>query len=168
MAGKECSVSGEVLLAHNNELSGVEASMLKLVSGTEKINLLPGNKSLDLQAYKMLILQTNKGFAEGDAVAVNERGVAIAGGLSLKADRNSKVKLLDPLLKNGLGGGVRYLALQHSKTARECIQLMGELYTEFGIKYPSGVGVADSNEIWYMETGGGKSWAAIRIPNDHF
>ena len=168
MVGKECSVNGNVFLAHNNELSGVEASMLKLVPGTEKINLLPGNKSLDLQASKMLILQTNKGFAEGDAVAINEFGVAIAGGLSLKADRNSKVKLLDPLLKNGLGGGVRYLALQHSKTARECIQLIGKLYTEFGIKYPSGVGVADSNEIWYLETGGGKSWAAIRIPDDHF
>lgn len=168
MAGKECSVSGEVFLAHNNELSGIEASMLKLVPSTEKINLLPGNKPLDLQAFKMLILQTNKGFAEGDAVAINEFGVAIAGGLSLKTDRNSKVKLLDPLLKSGLGGGVRYLALQHSKTARECIQLMGELYTEFGIKYPSGVGVADSNENWYMETGGGRSWAAIRIPNDHF
>lgn len=168
MVGKECSVSGEVFLAHNNELSGVEASMLKLVPGTEKINLLPGNKSLDLQASKMIILQTNKGFAEGDAVAINEFGVAIAGGLSLKADRNSKVKKLDPLLKNGLGGGVRYLALQHSKTARECIQLIGKLYTEFGIQYPSGVGVADSNEIWYMEAGGGKSWVAIRIPNDHF
>lgn len=168
MVGKECSVGGEVLLAHNNELSGVEASMLKLVPGTEQIKILPENKSFDLEASKMLILQTNKGFAEGDAVAINEFGVAIAGGLSLKADRNSKVKQLDPLLKNGLGGGVRYLALQHSKTARECIQLMGKLYTEFGIKYPSGVGVADSNEIWYMETGGGRSWTAVRIPNNHF
>ncbi len=168
MVGKECSVSGDVFLAHNNELSGVEASMLKLVPGTEKINLLPENKSLNQQASKMLILQTNKGFAEGDAVAINEFGVAIAGGLSLKSDRNSKVKQLDPLLKNGLGGGVRYLALQHSKTARECIQLIGKLYTEFGIQYPSGVGVADSNEIWYLETGGGRSWVAIRIPNNHF
>jgi len=168
MVGKECSVGGEVLLAHNNELSGVEASMLKLVPGTEKNNLLPENKFLDRQTSKMLILQTNKGFAEGDAVAINEFGVAIAGGLSLKTDRNSKARLLDPLLEDGLGGGVRYLALQHSKTARECIRLMGKLYSEFGVKYPSGVGVADSNEIWYMETGGGRSWAAIRIPNDHF
>ena len=168
MVGKECSLSGDVLLAHNNELSGVEASMLKLVSETEKIHLLPGGKSLDQYASKMLILQTNKGFAEGDAVAINKFGVAIAGGLSLKADQNAKVRLLDPLLKNGLGGGVRYLALQHSKTARECVQLMGKLYSEFGVKYPSGVGVADSNEIWYMETGGGHSWAAIRIPGDHY
>ena len=31
----------------------------------------------------MLVLQIYKGFAEGDAVAVNEHGVAVAGGLAL-------------------------------------------------------------------------------------
>lgn len=43
--------------------------------------------------------------------------------------------------------------------------MIGNLYSKYGIGYPSGVGVADTNETWYLETGGGKSWAAMRIPD---
>ena len=66
---------------------------------------------------RVMVLPSN-GFQEGPP-RILYPNVAIAGGLSLKADQNVKVILLDPLLKNGLGGGVRYLALQHLKTARE-------------------------------------------------
>jgi dipeptidase len=166
MVGKDASANGQVLLAHNNDLTGTEASMLLKVPPNEKINILPDSSVSFNQSFEMLILQTNIGFAEGDAVAVNKHGVAIAGGLALKRDRNSKAKKLDPLIQSGLGGGIRYLALQHAKTARECVKIIGECYNEFGISYPSGVGVADTNEIWYMEVGGGNSWAAVRIPND--
>ena len=166
MVGKDASTNGQVLLAHNNDLSGTEASMLIKVSVNEKINILPDSSDSFNKRYEMLVLQTNIGFAEGDAVALNQHGVAIAGGLALKRDRNSNAEKIDPLVQSGLGGGVRYYALQHAKTARECVKIIGKCYNEFGIKYPSGVGVADTNEIWYMEVGGGHSWAAVRIPND--
>ncbi|NOY37665.1 MAG: C69 family dipeptidase [Chlorobi bacterium] len=166
MVGKDASVNGQVLLAHNNDLSGTEASMIIKVPADEKINILPDSSASFNQRYEILILQTNLGFAEGDAVAVNKHGVAIAGGLALKRDRNSNAGKVDPLVRSGLGGGVRYFALQHAKTARECVKIMGALYNKYGIKYPGGVGIADTNEIWYMEAGGGHSWAAVRIPND--
>ncbi|MBL7138174.1 MAG: hypothetical protein ISS17_05335 [Bacteroidales bacterium] len=54
MAGRGATATGQVYLAHNNDLSGEEASML--------------------------VLQIYKGFAEGDSVAINAHGVAIAGG----------------------------------------------------------------------------------------
>ncbi len=168
MAGKNATVDGKILLAHNNDLSGTEASMLVKISAEEKINNLPDLSYPSTRKYEMLILQTNLGFAEGDAVAVNEHGVAIAGGLSLKRDRNERVMKADPLTDNGLGGGVRYLALQHSRTARQFVKLIGELYNQYGIGYPSGVGVADTNEVWYMETGGGKSWAAVLVPDSTY
>ncbi len=166
MVGKDASVNGQVLLAHNNDLSGTEASMLIKVPANEKINILPDSSVSFNQSYEMLVLQTNIGFGEGDAVAINKHGVAIAGGLALKRDRNSNAVNVDPLVRSGLGGGVRYFALQRAKTARECVKIIGECYNQFGIKYPSGVGIADTNEIWYMEAGGGHSWAAIRIPTD--
>jgi len=168
MVGKNASSNGQVLLAHNNDLSGIEASMLKRVPADEKIDILPDSTFSFDQNYEMLVLQTNIGFAEGDAVAINKHGVAIAGGLALKRDRNSKARKLDPLVPSGLGGGVRYFALQHAKTARECVKIIGELYNEYGIKYPNGVGVADTSEIWYMEASGGRAWAAVRIPNDSY
>lgn len=108
MAGKNATTDGKVLLAHNNDLSGIEASMLVKIPRKEKINILPDLSYPSTEKYEILILQTNLGFEEGDAVAINKNGVAIAGGLSLKQDRNEKVKRADPLIEGGLGGGVRY------------------------------------------------------------
>jgi dipeptidase len=166
MVGKDASKSGKMLLAHNNDLSGKEASMLvKIPAGKEMITL-PDSAHTYGRAASMLVIQIYKGFSEGDAVAINEYGVAVAGGLSLKRDRNSLVKEIDPLVSDGVGGGIRYFALQHAKTARECIKIIGECYDKYGVAYPSGVGIADSNEMWYIEAGGGHSWAAVRVPND--
>ena len=39
------------------------------------------------------------------------------------------------------------------------------MYTKYGVTYPSGVAVSDSSEIWYIEAGGGKMWAATRVPD---
>ena len=165
MAGKKATIDGQVYLAHNNDLSGSEASMLIRIPGDQAPEKLPEFRWPEGSEYEMLVLQIYKGFAEGDAVAINEHGVAIAGGLALSQDRNQKVRVADPMVDTGLGGGVRYIALQHASTARQCIQLIGELYNQYGIKYPSGVGVADTNEIWYLEAGGGSCWAAVRVPD---
>ena len=168
MVGPEASATGQVLLAHNNDLTGTEASMLVRVPAGDTMNIFPGAAPGYGPSYSMLILQTNKGFAEGDAVAVNEHGVAVAGGLSLKADRSRRAEEADPLVKGGLGGGIRYFALQHARTARECVRIIGECYDRYGIGYPSGVGIADAQEMWYLESGGGHAWAAMRIPAGAF
>ena len=166
MVGKYASKSGNMLLAHNNDLSGSEASMSVKIPKSKEMIYLSDSANIYGKPASMLVVQIYKGFSEGDAAAINDYGVAIAGGLSLKLDRNTFVKSIDPLKENGLGGGIRYFALQHAKTARQCVKVIGECYDKYGIAYPSGVGIADSNEIWYMEAGGGRSWAAIRIPND--
>lgn len=65
-------------------------------------------------------------------------------------------------------------ALERCKTAREAVQLMGELIE----KYEHGTGetllVADPNEGWVMEMAGydmngmGGVWVAQRVPDDQF
>ena len=169
MVGPQASATGQVLLAHNNDLTGNEASLLVRVPAEEEMKILPDDALSFGPACDMLILQTNKGFAEGDAVAINEHGVAIAGGLSMKDDRSHRARIADPLVKEGLGGGIRYYALQHARTARECVEIIAACYNRYGISYPSGTGIADENEMWYLESGGGHSWAAMRIPaNTYF
>ncbi len=172
LAGKDTTSEGSVLLAHNNDLSGKEASLIekyprvKYKSG-EYVHFPTGLKiPQEDETFEWMVLRIYKGFSEGDAVAVNEFQVAIAGGLALGDDRNEKAVEADPLIKKGLTGGVRYIVLQRTKTARECVELIGSLYTKYGVAYPSGVGIADPDEIWYIESGGGMSWAAIRIPDD--
>ncbi len=172
LAGKDTTSDGSVLLAHNNDLSGTEASMIEKYPRTKHkpgtfISFPSGLKIPGVdETFEWMVLRIYMGFDEGDAVAVNEFQVAIAGGLTLGDDRNEKAVKADPLIKKGLTGGVRYIALQRSKTARECVELIGSLYTKYGVTYPSGVGIADPNEIWYIESGGGRSWAAIRIPDN--
>ena len=174
LAGKDATADGSILLAHDNDLHGNEASFIQKIPRA-KYN--PGevvafSSGLEIpqveETCEWMVLQIYKGFAEGDAIAVNEYQVAIAGGVALGGDRNEKAKEADPLIKTGLTGGVRYVALERSKTARECVKLIGELYSKYGVTYPSGVGVADPNEVWYIEPGGGHTWAAVRIPDDKY
>ena len=171
LVGKKATQTGKVMLAHNNDLTGKEASFVEIIppsynSGKELVSYSNGSSiTLSARTYKVLIQRIKAGFAEGDAVAINEFGVAIAGGVALGSDRNQNAKLNAPLISNGLPGGIRYDILARSKSARECVMMLGKAYYDYGVSYPSGVGIADSSEIWYIECGGGKQWAAVRVPD---
>jgi dipeptidase len=174
LVGKNATADGSVLLAHNNDLPGNIASMIQIVPG----QLHPDDQMIEFknglqipqakETYRLLMMNCYYGFTEGDAKAINEYQVAVAGGTSLKADRNEKARELDPLIKLGVSGYIRYIALQRSKTARECVELIGKMYSKYGIAYPCSVGVADPFEVWYIEAGGGKCWAAQRVQDDSY
>lgn len=69
-------------------------------------------------------------------------------------------------------GSLIYITLQRAKSAREAIQIMNDLVTEYGY-YSSGesFSVADKDEVWFMEMIGkgkgvkGALWVAMRIPD---
>lgn len=82
-------------------------------------------------------------------------------------------------------GSLIYITLQRARTAREAIQIMGELVAEHGY-YSSGesFSIADPNEVWIMELIGkgtemvtengetynkhkGAVWVAVRIPDGY-
>lgn len=174
LVGKDATVDGSVLLAHNNDLPGNTGAMIQVVPGWRYApgEMVVFKNGLQIpraeQTYGMLIMNCYFGFAEGDAVAVNRHQVAIAGGTALKKDRNPRAAEADPLVTNGMSGYIRYIALQRAKTARECVEIIGEMYSRYGISYPSACGVADPNEVWYLEAGGGKCWVAQRVPDDAY
>ena len=174
LVGKKASEDGSVLLAHNNDLPGNIAAMIQVIPagqhGQEEIISFRNGLQIPQAAitFRMLILNCYYGFSEGDAAAVNEYQVAIAGGVALKKDRNAKAEAADPLVGRGVTGYIRYIALQRSRTARECVEWIGKMYSKYGIAYPSGVGVADPDEVWYIEAGGGRCWVAGRIPDDSY
>ena len=66
------------------------------------------------------------------------------------------------------------IALERCTTAREAIQLMGDLAMEYGYGDAGEcLTVADKNEVWHFEIFGSSVfevsavWAAVRIPDDH-
>jgi dipeptidase len=71
-------------------------------------------------------------------------------------------------------GSMMYLALQRAKTAREAIQVMGDLVEKYGY-YSEGesISVSDKNEVWIFEIIGkgekekGAVWVARRIPDGY-
>lgn len=172
LAGKNTTVDKSVMIAYNNENTVNETSYLKKYPGTSYDStdyvLLGNGDTIPQKEYipEWFILQTKNGVLKGNAVAVNEFKVAIGGGISLARDRNLKARKADPLKKNGLTGKIRYIVLQRARSAREAVRLLGQYYNEYGISTASGIAIADKNEIWYMETGGGTHWAAIKLPPD--
>ncbi len=70
-------------------------------------------------------------------------------------------------------GNLIFVTLQRSKTAREAIQVMTDLVSEYGYcSRGQSFSIADPNEIWIMEMIGkgpdikGAVWVAMRIPED--
>ena len=71
-------------------------------------------------------------------------------------------------------GSLMYIALQRARTAREAIEIMGNLMAEYGY-YSSGetFSVSDPNEVWIMEIIGkgpdnkGSVWVARKVPDGY-
>ncbi|MGM0530969.1 MAG: C69 family dipeptidase [Bacteroidota bacterium] len=172
LAGNKITADGSVVVAHNKGLKGDEASFLhkqprQQHDSTEVIRLQNGLEISQTNiSMAWLSLQTKNGLLQGDAVAINENQVSIAGTVSLEADRNMNARKADPLVSGGVTGRMYYIALERAETAKECVNLIGEYYNKYGIAQAKGIAVADQKEVWYMESGGGHHWAAVKIPED--
>ena len=71
-------------------------------------------------------------------------------------------------------GSLMFLTLQRAKTAREAIQVMGDLVAEYGYcSSGESFSIADKNEVWIMDLIGkgpgnkGAVWVALRIPDGY-
>jgi len=171
MAGKGATADGSVMIAHNLELSTPEISLIeKHAAATHPPGaefVFPTGLTIPEAAETCgwLVLRILDSLS-ANAVAVNEHKVSLGGGLSLTKDRNPKAIAADPTVEKGACGSARYVALIRARTAKEAVLNLGELYTQYGSAFQCAVAYADPDEIWYIESGGGRSWAAVRIPED--
>ena len=171
MAGKAVTEDGSVMIAHNLELGTPEVSIIEKHPATKH----PPGAQFEFptgliipectETYEWIVLRIHSSLS-ANAVAVNEYGVSLGGGLNLMKDLNPKAIAADPTAEKGVCGSARYIALIRAKTAKEAVRNLGEMYTQYGSAYQCAVAYADPDEIWYIESGGGHSWAAIRIPED--
>jgi dipeptidase len=113
-----------------------------------------------------LSLQKGRSYKDSRAIGINENQVALAGWVSLSHDRNSQARKADPFVRQGAPEAIVPVALERARNAREFVKILGDFYNRYGITSAVGIAVADKKEVWYMETAGGRHWAAIRIPDD--
>lgn len=165
LVGKKASVNGATMISYNADSHTLYGELYY----TPAADHAPG------AMRKVIEWDTNKPLGEIPQPAhtyrvvgnVNEWQVTIAestwGGRHRLSDKNGIIDY----------GSLIYIALERSKTAREAIDVMTSLVSEYGY-YSSGetFSIGDPNEIWVMDLVGkgtgntGAVWVAQRIPDD--
>ena len=148
IAGKNATVDGSVLMAHNEDDSGEQ--MINIYN-------VPRNKERGTNKY---IWVEFPGMSVADAF-LNEYGVAVASdGCTSREDR-------DDFTDGGVLYEVRTTVAQYARSARHAVDLLGKLVTERGYR---GSGrsyiIADCNEGWVFAIVKGRHWVAQRVPDD--
>ena len=146
IAGRDATVDGSVLMAHNEDDSGEQMLNIYVVPGGER-NLryiwceFPGMEVSD--------------------VLMNQFGVSIASnGCPSREDKGE-------FTGEGVLYEVRMAVAKYARTAREAVSVIGSMVETFGYK---GSGrsyiVADPSEGWVVSVVKGKHWVAQRVPDD--
>ena len=146
IAGRNATVDGSVLMAHNEDDSGEQMLNIYVVPATDK-NLryvwceFPGMEVSD--------------------VFMNQFGVSVASnGCPSREDKAD-------LKGKGVLYEIRTSVAKYARTAREAVAIIGSMVETFGY---SGSGrsyiVADPSEGWVISVVKGRHWVAQRVPDD--
>ena len=146
IAGRQATVDGSVLMAHNEDESGEQMLNIYVVPATDR-NLryiwceFPGMEVAD--------------------VYMNQFGVSVASnGCPSREDKGD-------FTDGGVLYEVRGSVAKFAHSAREAVDIIGSMVETFGYK---GSGrsyiVADPQEGWVVSVVKGKHWVAQRVPDD--
>ena len=100
------------------------------------------------------------------ATGFNSAGVGVSGTESIFA-RDDALKLDPYVEKTGITeDDIMEVILPRARSAREGAQILGHVVETKGAGEGFGVAFVDAKELWYLETGTGHQWIAVRIPKD--
>ncbi|QCD45143.1 C69 family dipeptidase [Campylobacter mucosalis] len=100
------------------------------------------------------------------AVGYNDAGVGISGTETIYA--KDELLKIDPYNeeKGITEDDIPDVLLPRMKSAKEGVMLLGEIIETIGAGEGFGVAFVDKDELWYLETGTGHQWIAVKIPKD--
>ena len=170
VVGKKASLTGEVLLGHNEDNEGrlvvacyrmprlkhVPGEMITAEEGTAKIPQVAETAAFlwweTIAAWK----------ASYSDDSVNEYGVAVVSD-SCWPSREQKGELID----GGIGYGLRRVIVERARTAREGVDIAAALVDRYGYADSGRTYIiADKNEGWLFEIVMGKHYVARRVADD--
>ena len=103
----------------------------------------------------------------------NEKGVTVSATESLRGNGKVNAEDVDPLRQTKVDGVVGIeesdiptVILSEAATAREGLELLLDIYDNYGCYYASGLFIADQEEIWYIENCSGTQYVALKLPAD--
>ena len=105
------------------------------------------------------------GFPPYSEAGVNEKGVTCSA--TLTTDANADVMEVDPETTAGLGEyNLADVVLGESATAREGVELLGQIMDEDGTAEHNQILIGDNNETWIFMQLSGHQWCAIKLADD--
>lgn len=165
IVGKDASVSGYVIVAHNEDDGGNQiVNFYKYPSRDNKkgevIKFKQG--AVEQQAshsYSYLWMEMpGQDFSDS---FMNENGVLIT------SNSCPSKELYGEIIDGGIGYELRKILAERALSARVGVELAGQLVERWGY---NGSGrtytIADKNEAWMFAVVRGKQWVARRIPDD--
>ena len=171
VVGKDASTDGAVLLGHNEQNYGQRFLNFRKVPRIEHksggtVKLQGGAEVPQVKESYAFLWSENPGLQYSDGY-LNEWGVAVVSdGCPDRGESLQKLEADGQLVKGGISYMLRRLVAERAKTAREGVQVAGELIEQVG--YPSSrtLVIADPQEAWLLSMSRGKHWVAQRVPDD--
>ena len=165
LVGKDASVDGSVMLAHNEDDGGNRMvnwyKVPKPKSYNKSITLKRGHK-IDQVSEVNAYLWFEIPELEFSDSYMNEFGVTITSNACPSKEDNPE------LLDGGIGYWLRRLMVERAFTAKEAVKIGGQLIEELG--YASSgrtYSIAGPYETWMLSVVHGKHWVAQRVPDNH-
>ena len=182
MVGKGISESGSVMISRNEDFSSNDWAkhMVVYPARTYKegatITLSTGLEvpapAKSLRYTAIVDWDRSTYHTPNDGKVFEERGVNelnVAMSTTNSAEVNDKAKKADQLVDNGIiEQNMLGLVLAQATSAKNGVEILGRYIEQYGSGEGNGVQFADKDGIWYMETGAGHHWIAVRVPEDKY
>ena len=165
VVGREASVDGHVIVAHNEDDGAPQVVNHHKVprrqySPGDKVTLCNGGQLDQVPQTWAYIWSEMPGMLFSDSY-INEWGVSITSDNC--PSREDRPEITD----GGIGYMLRALVAQRARTAREGVLLAGELVERFGyIDSGRTYVICDPDEGWLLCVVNGKHWLARRVADD--
>ncbi len=173
IVGKNASVTGKVLLAHNEDdtASVVQTHLVPRIKhkpGTY-ITFADGKAQIpqveETYSYYWSEVRCEGGISFADGFA-NEWGVVVVTN-ACRPSKDATGSHSDNREAYGLGYALRRLVAERAKTAREGVQVLAKLVEEFGYFSSRSYQIVDKDEAWVVQVPKGYNVVAKRVPDDH-
>ena len=109
----------------------------------------------------------------------NEKGVSVSatetiyGNDAIGGNTKQNITGVDPFVKVKVDGTVGIeetdiptIILSEADSAKAGVDLLLNIYKDYGAYFASGVFICDQNETWYIENCSGTQYVAIKVPDD--
>ena len=109
----------------------------------------------------------------------NEKGVSVSatetiyGNDAIGGNTKQNITGVDPFVKVKVDGKVGIeetdiptIILSEADSAKAGVDLLLNIYEDYGAYFASGVFICDQNETWYIENCSGTQYVAIKVPDD--